>query len=113
MVRHTTKEKQGKKKKKSCPTVVVYVQEAGLKGGVGGRLRRRTRYNTVKMGGIVQPRQMGRPDERYGIPNTPVGRAGGAVLLKRRGGGKKVFCKICKKYRRERDPLHPRHRRGG
>jgi len=116
MVRHTTKEKKGKKgkkgKKSGCPSI-VYVAEAGLRGGVGGRLRRSTRYNAVKMGGVVQPRQMGRPDERYGIQGTRVGIPGGVVLLKRRGGGKKVYCKICKKYHRERDPLHPKHSRNG
>jgi len=98
MTRNTTK--AAKKKNKN----MKYVEMVGLKGGVGGRLRRATRFNVGRLSGNRQPKQLGRDvqdvETPKPLPANQQGISGGVLVGIRKSGSKsknKKICKVCGK----------------
>jgi hypothetical protein len=95
MTRRTTHAATAAKKKRGCPRIIFKSGVAGLRGGIGGRLRKP--YTVKGVGArIKQADQMG-----YVGPSGRefYGKSGGVLVLgKKAGGGVKcVTCGRCPK----------------
>lgn len=123
MPRQTTKlcvaAKAASDRKKSGAPPIRYVEMIGLKGGVGGRLRRSTRYNQKRMGGIRQANQLGRDKHDVEtLRGDNFGISGGVLVVSRKSkGGKKgekaKLCKVCgKRIMKRMNPTDPHYARG-
>jgi hypothetical protein len=123
MVRNTTKAAAAVAKKK-CGGKIKYVVEAGLKGGMGGRLRQKAWRGGGS--GIKQAKQMGM-GKGYGdyiagvwtpMPDSDPrrGRGGGVVIMKKQrgqmdvgGGMPGIRCGKCGKVH----SIHKKKKKGG
>ena len=123
MPRQTTKlcvaVKTAAARKKSGSPPSKYVEMIGLKGGVGGRLRRSTRYNQKRLGGLRQPNQLGRDKQDLATNvGDNYGVTGGLLVVSRKSkGGKKgekaKLCKVCgKRIMKKMNPTDPHYARG-